>query len=260
MTRLDLFGLGARVRVILEGSRADELADAARAAWSRCLAPVPDAVVAAPIRARLGDVESAPTAPDVTGNELDGVMQSLTQQVTLRAIGARRGQALMLHAGGLADPRTGDAVVFAARGGTGKTTLARHLGVRFAYLSDETIAFDATGRIVPYPKPLSLRVAHGAKHEVSPDDLGLLPTPPDARLRRIVLLDRRADAEGVTCTPLDTVAAIAALAPESSALSEFPRPLTTLAALLESGRPAVRVTYAEASELEPLLTELVEER
>lgn len=266
MTTIEVHGLATRCSLRLLGSRADELADAATAAWSRCLAPLGTEAAAeldgGEVRVALlaGD-ETAPADADLHGADLDTLLQSLTQQVTHAFIAAQTGHLLMFHAGAVVHPATGVALAYVARGGTGKTTLTRRLGARLGYLTDETLGCTAEGLIRPYPKPLSVRPDdyRGTKHELSPDALGLGATPHEARLGRLILLDRRPGAVEPRFTALDTIAAITELAPESSALSAVPRPLQTLAGLLEARPPVLRVTYAEASDVLDDLFGLLEE-
>jgi len=264
-------GLAAAVPIVLRGARSAELADAVRAAWSRCLAPDSDALPADPVHAALlEDGEPAPPADDdtrvVSSSDLDRLMQSLTQAVTTSLIAARTGQLLMFHAGGVALP-DGRSLVMVAPGGTGKTTLTRRLssapGASLGYLSDETIGIDPeSGVIHAYPKPLSIRPpkGHGPKLETSPDALGLGAAPASARVAQLVLLRRPRDHDlPAGLTPLPTLDAIVALTPETSALARLPRPLHTFEDLLRR-LPAVRlVEYAEGAEAAPLLLSLLED-
>lgn len=264
-------GLGASVPITLAGSRSAELADAVHAAWSRCLAPPPDALAAAPVHAALldGDEPAPPDEGDtrvVGSSDLARLLQTLTQAVTTSLIAARTGHLLMLHAGGVALP-DGRSLVMVAPGGTGKTTLTRRLASGSAaplgYLSDETIGIDpVTGVIHPYPKPLSLRPpqGHGPKLETSPDALGLGAAPAGARVAQVVLLRRPHDHDRpASLTPLPILDALVALTPETSALARLPRPLHTFEELLER-LPAVRlVEYAEGAEVAPLLRALLED-
>lgn len=260
---LRLTGLGAKVRIDLGGSRASELRHALEAAWSRCTgAPSPSAVDAGTLRVELREPgESAGGVDDaVGGHDLAQVLQRTTQTVTHALIRARAGSLLMLHAGACSDPRTGATVAFVAPGGTGKTTMTCRLGREFGYVTDETVGVQPDGVVVPYSKPLSIRATsgRGPKAETSPDELGLLPAPPDPRLGRVVLLRRDPGHVGPPrLTPLGLADAIVDLAPESSSLSSLPRPLHLLAGLIESTGAVLRCEYAEADEAVPLLREVI---
>nr|NLI51545.1 hypothetical protein [Propionibacterium sp.] len=248
MSVLLVGGLACRTPVRLTGSRAAELDAAARVAWARCLLDVGDAAdpESDAVVACLHGPGEEPDGASATGTELASVLQQLTQQVTYAKIAAQTGRLLMLHAGAVAGA-DGDAIAFVAPGGTGKTTLVRRLGRRFGYLTDETVAVDADARVHPYPKPLSLRGdAAGPKAETSPDDLGLVRPPAFCRLRRLVLLARSDDHAGPPRQEaLTRFEAIAALAPETSALSALPRPLHWLDDLLAGLAPVVRLHYRE---------------
>ena len=166
------------------------LASAIRDAWSRCLADgergtveaADDPVPAPPVDVRLDG-----------GDDLAYRLMVTTQEITHSLITAQIGRLLMFHAGAVCHPLTGDSLVYVAAGGTGKTTLSRRMGTRFGYLTDETVGIDGTGRILAYPKPLSIRPSASApvKDEVSPDRIGLLRAPASAHVTRVVMLDRR---------------------------------------------------------------------
>ncbi|MFX6027812.1 hypothetical protein ABTE84_20905, partial [Acinetobacter baumannii] len=70
----------------------------------------------------------------------------------------------MLHAAGVAGS-DGAVVVLVGPSGAGKTTAIRHLAARAGYVSDETIALNATGAVLPYRKPLSV-ITDGVAHKV----------------------------------------------------------------------------------------------
>ncbi len=239
--------------------------DAVAAAWSRCLAaPDGSATTSADhLPASPPTKRPDPSTPD-DGEPLRAALQRLSQEVTRHLIAAQTGRLFMLHAGAVSHPRTGASVVFVAPSGTGKTTLARLLGRTHGYLTDETVGIDpATGRIHPYPKPLSIAPAHSdrwRKVETSPDALGLLPEPPNPTVSRIVLLRRdQAPHAPVSADELNLLDGVGALIPETSALNRLPRPLQTVADLLNRTGPALRLTYHEASDLVPVLTALLEE-
>lgn len=279
--RVRLHGLDSAVDLeVLEGEQGPEADEALVArlhhCWARCLAPTPgharpyrrgtllidDAdsyVPGAPVRVRLsagtgGPPRTTGLVPVVRGDE-PHALQQVTQQVTRALILSRRGELLMLHASGITDPATGRSMVFVAPGGTGKTTLARALGRRWGYLSDETIAMDADGRIWPYPKPLSIRGEQAYKVETSPDDLGLQPADTPAHLHRLVLLRRQAGVADPQVEDLSVVDAIQALAPESSSLGALHRGLHVLADVLEATGGAQRWTYGEHAGLVPLVVQ-----
>lgn len=268
MTTLEVYGLATRTAVHLGGSHADELAAAVRVAWSRCLAPLGDELPGEDVSARLDAPGEAPedaarhgaSAPGtVRGTDLASVLQTLTQRITQAKITAQTGRLLMFHAGSVADPATGAALAFIAPGGTGKTTLASTLGRRLGYVTDETVGLDPEGRVQPYPKPLSVRGGRsaGPKVETSPDELLLLKAPPSPTVARFLLLERADDLTGPTFEELTVYHAIAAMTPESSALSALPRPLHLLAGLLDGLGPVLRVRYAEAASLVDPLRELL---
>ncbi|MCK0112900.1 hypothetical protein MWU75_12195 [Ornithinimicrobium sp. F0845] len=193
------------------------------------------------------------------GTDERSLLQRLTQEVTRAAIHARTGDLLMLHAGALAHPVTGAAVVLVAPGGTGKSTACRVLGPARSYLSDETVGIRRDGTIAPYLKPISTRRPDwaGIKDEVAPSALGLVAPSVPARPAGVVLLRREDGREGEPeVTPLDTLEALTDLAPETSGFMGTDRPLTWLADLLESTGGAVRVTYGAAEDLAPLVDEI----
>jgi hypothetical protein len=243
--------LGATVEVRLRGPRAELAAARLAALWHLCPAD-PAAPVAGTVEVDVGDAV----------DDLEDLLQVVTIRVTEAGVDAAAGSLLMLHAACLADARSGTAVAFVAPGGTGKTTLVRTLGPGRRYVTDETTAVAADGRVVPYPKPLSLRrSAHSElKTETAPGDLGLRAPDEPVRLGAVCLLDRREDHRGApTSWSPGTLDAVAALVPHTSHLVDLDQPLRRLAALLEAGGGLRVLTYRDASSLEPVLAGLLRE-
>ncbi|QNA92001.1 MULTISPECIES: hypothetical protein [unclassified Microbacterium] len=243
--RLRVAAIGVVIDIEI-ADRGEAFLDRVRAAWA-------DAATSS---------EGEPEAVVADRSELDddAALAMLSTDVTLAALAARRGADLwMLHAAGLAD-HDGNVVVLSAASGTGKTTAARHLSRRFAYVSDETVAITAHGEVVPYRKPLSviqpdsphkLQVAPSAIHASHP-----LPARP--RVARIVVLDRRPDGpEAPEVEPLDTATALELLAPQTSYLSDAPAPLHLVRHLLDATGGAVRVSYREVETLDATIDELL---
>jgi hypothetical protein len=212
-----------------------------------------------------GDLRAAGTVVlrephDDHADSLAGSLQMLTQDVTTAAIKSRAGSVLLFHAGGLSNLETGASVVFVAPGGTGKTTLVRTLGPGRGYISDETIAVGADGRITPYAKPLSVRRAEAPhiKDEIPPGELGLALPAADPWLASIVVLRRdREPGTPAEVEVVDLLDALVLLAPETSSLAEVEAPLRTLADLVERSGGLHLVHYSDAVDLEPLVGELL---
>lgn len=239
--RLRIAAIGASIEIDVS-RRGEDFVARTREAWADALrgeGGVPDAVV--------GD------RPDLDD---DAALAMLSTDVTLAALAERRGLPLwMLHAAGLADG-AGNVVVLSAPSGTGKTTAARHLSRRFAYVSDETVAITAEGAAVPYRKPLSV-IEPDAPHktQVAPSSLHRQHQLPEVlRVAKIVVLDRRPDGPEVPeVEALDLGAALEVLAPQTSYLSDMPAPLRLIADLLEATGGAVQVSYREVETLDAVV-------
>lgn len=238
-----------RARVTVTGLSGHE-ADLLDRAWSRC-SPVSHA----------NDSTGAPASP---GTALDRERaadwttfhEELVFAMTRAGIESGRGELLMFHAAALAEPATGAAIALVASSGTGKTTATRVLGRHLGYVTDETVAVDPAGGLVPFPKPLSVLPSTGRrpKSQLAPDDIALLPAPPSPCLARVAVLDRERTrgVERATAHPLPLEEALEWLSPQISSLSALTRGLVRLCRVLDGCGGALRLNYSEAEQLVPL--------
>lgn len=254
-----IHGIGARADIIVEpgaqGAEADaELRARLEHLWSRCL--VDDDIPGSPVRVALAEsddgLHAAHPNPDV-------LCSRITQAVTRELLGQRIGERILLHAGCVAHPVTGAALVMVAPGGTGKTTLVRGLARKYAYVTDESVALDASGAITPYPKPLSIvGLGSGHKDEQSPNDAGLVELRTQPTLRSLVLLER--DSQGsdeARVEELSLLDGIEALAAQSSSLHKVPEPLQQMARITDLVDGVRRWHYSQWESLLPLVHELL---
>jgi hypothetical protein len=274
--------LGTDVDVRLSGEGPRELARVLRERWHLALRDGPDGDASLPTpdgsaSAEPGQppaplvVEAALLPPDglpapwdrqdpvVQDHDLPQLLQRLTQSITHAVITARTGELLMLHAAGLAHPRTGATAAFVAPGNTGKTTLCRAVGPGRAYVSDETVGIRRDGTVTPYLKPLSTRRADwaGTKDEQPPGTAHLSAPRATPWIAGVVILRREPEHAGPPrVEELDVLDAVLELTPESSGFMGTESPLRWLADVLDRTGGARRVEYAEAAQLEPLVAEI----
>lgn len=236
----DVDAFGVRVRV--HGTGVPAADGVLRAAWAGALST------------GRGDVEREVHLR--TDEPFDAAMERITVDVTLAALEARRGRALMFHAGGVADPQ-GRVAAFVGPSGRGKTTLSRQLGTHFGYVSDETIAVDAEHRVQAYRKPLSLVRDAAPKQQVSPEQAGLrsLPDAP-LQLGALVILDRADEYKTPTLEAMSLVDALPELVTQMSYLCAHAEPLQRIARLCDAVGGVRRLRYAEASDVVALMPEV----
>lgn len=237
---LDLEILGTHFRLL---AHHPSTRDALAQQWRRCLvAPAPDAV-----EVEVGDEPGF--------DEGDGY--GLASQLTLQAIGRAMGTRLMLHAAGLAS-ETGEVIALVAPSGTGKTTAVRTLcTTAFGYVTDETVSVGEELDVLPFAKPLSLvgdDAAPYVKTQHGPDDLGLLPAPPDLRLVRLVLLDRHETPTAPSLTPVGLLEGLLDLMQQVSGLALLPDPLQLLCRTAERCGGIQRLSYDDIRSTSALLT------
>lgn len=241
--RLIVGALGTRIVVRFAPTVSDEIVTAAELAWS-------DAVAERTI------ATDAPVV-DVTGGSVETALSDLSTRVTLAALDDVKGTALLFHACGLALP-DGRVVAFVGPSGRGKTTAARRLGETYGYVSDESIAVRADGEVLPYRKPLSI-IEPGlpTKRQIPPSAAGLLDLPERTlTLSALVLLERRADVDGVLVSEISLLDAILALIPQMSYLAWLDRPLQTLVQAIARVGGVAQVAYAEAENLRDTIERL----
>lgn len=246
LPRATITALGVDIDVDLAGL--DE-ADRARllTAWEWCDA-----------RKSAGDDDAIAVSPGT----YEEVAHRLSSRITLEAIGKRKNDLLMFHAGAVANPLTGNVVAFVAPSGTGKTTASITLGRRFAYVSDETVGVTDDLEVVPYRKPLSVvQPETHLKEQVSPRSLDLvrLGNVP-LRLVAIILLDRRSDFDtdaAPVVERLGLLESIPALVPQLSYLPDRAGALHRLRDVMSACEGVLLVTYGEAESLVPLVTDLL---
>ncbi|MBS1699368.1 MAG: hypothetical protein JST25_13310 [Actinobacteria bacterium] len=197
-----------------------------------------------------------PWVPD----ESDGSFPyAFSRAVTQAAIDRHAGSALLFHAAGLTSADGQRGVVLVAASGTGKSTAASRLGQHLGYLSDELVMLDAQQRLQGLPKPLSIVVPGfpGSKDELSPDELGLGPTPgAPPLLSALVCLSRSPDAGAPHLQAITMHDLIAETVSQTSSLWRVDHPLQQLALAAEKAGGPYRLHYSEIAEAEPLLLEL----
>ncbi|GAA3930406.1 hypothetical protein [Microbacterium soli] len=240
---LDVDALGLRVRIELGAGLDGAQRRRVRQAWSGALST--------------GDGDPDLTVPFPAGADHDRAMERLTVDVTLAALEALRGRALMFHAAGVADER-GTVAAFVGPSGRGKTTLSRELGRQWGYVSDETIAVQPDLRVSPYRKPLSVVRPGAPKRQVPAQEAGLKDLPAAAlRLGALVLIERDAGLAAPEVTSIPLAEALPQLVPQMSYLRFLDRPLQAVASLADAVGGIRLLRYPDAGTVPALLPQLL---
>ncbi len=202
--------------------------------------------------------------PDATVEVPDGdppaVLEWLSTEVTLRASECQLPRLLMFHAAGVA-LLDGRVLGFVGPSGRGKTTLSAALARHYGYVSDEAVAVGDDLTVHPHRKPLSVLGAGGRKQQVSPAEADLLDLPAGPlRLARLVLLERHAELVEPYVEPVSLLDALPGLATEISYFAQRPGPLRRLAEVCTRTGGVLRLHYADADGVLPLLPALLDDR
>jgi hypothetical protein len=247
----DVEALGVGLRIAVDGMSRSDL-HRLRVQWRRVAG---HAATGSPISVALG---GGVAEADVSGADFDEIGVRLRQAVNLRAIERRRGDLLMFHAAGLADPATGDVIALIGPSGAGKTTAASSLGTVLGYVSDETVAVDAAGRVLPFPKPLAIKEGRTPRKRIaSPDALGLKEVHVPLRLARLALLDRRPEKIAPAITTVGLEEALAPIVEQTSYFAVLPGALQRLAALVALSGGVHVIRYHHAADLVEPVTALL---
>lgn len=243
MSRLTVSALRATVAVDFDEAMPVALIERVREAWSGALAgadAVPDRVLEC-----------------VDQQDDERLLEQLSTRVTLAALEHERGNAVLLHACGVALP-DGRVIAFVGPSGRGKTTLSRALALQYGYVSDESIAIDADLRVHPYRKPLSVVRPNAPKEQVSPRTAGLreLPAVP-LTLAAVVLIERDDALAAPVVEHLHFADAVTPLVAQASYLGDLPGTIVTLARVCERIGGIRRVRYSDAASVADVIEELL---
>lgn len=172
------------------------------------------------------------------------LLSDLSRDVTRVLVERLASSHLLLHAAALPLPGGLHCSAYVGASGAGKSTFALAHG-QDGYLTDELVAVDRGGMVLPYRKPLSIVVGGLVKDQRAPTAPEVGPRLLDA----LIILDRVETGE-VTATRLDMVDSIAALIPHTSSLATLPRPLHRLAQLVADCGGAILLRYREADQVD----------
>lgn len=271
-TRFVVSALGSpiEVRIDTDAAPGQDLTPVVES-WAWCRAPVgrtPRSVLhgvldpaSDPQLSLETDADAVPT--HVTARTVDELAERLASAITKIALADQPDDYLLLHAAGLAHPETGAVVALVGPSGAGKSTASRVLGKHFVYYSDESVAVTPSGRVLPYQKPVSIKVPGSPiKRQATPESLGFIRTGSGLpRLRRLLVLERDAAHEGApSVRRMDFPETIERIVPQTSYFPRGRRPLAAFSTLLEESGGALAVRYREATDLVATVADLLDDR
>ena len=199
------------------------------------------------------------------GREAGAVLAAFAQDVNQYVIAST--QHLAFHAGVVT---LGDRVVaFPAQSGTGKSTMTvacTKLGL--GYVSDEALALDDDGRVLPYPRPLGLvgpvpaslrsqgSVDVVGETLVPPDELGAVAVDARPAVVAVVVLDRRTSG-APSLEQLPRAAIVTLLLRMSFNGWKDPARALRQATALATAAQLFRLSYSEAVDAAPVVAQLL---
>ena len=199
------------------------------------------------------------------GPEAAAVLASFAQDVNQYVIAST--QHLAFHAGVVTLGH--QAVAFPAQSGTGKSTMTvacTNLGL--GYVSDEALALDDDGRVLPYPRPLGLvgpvpatlrsqrSVDVVGETLVPPDELGAVAVDARPAVVAVVLLDRRTTGPA-SLEQLPRAAIVTLLLRMSFNGWKDPARALRQATALATAAQLFRLSYSEAVDAAPVVAQLL---
>lgn len=233
----------------------DELAQEMAQLWAHMAGSEPGAV----------RVISAPDHPDPTARGMmippgPGAAYTLSGYITREVLRGLVGKRLLLHAGVIEHPQLG-VVLLVGPSGAGKSRATTVLGREGRYLTDELAIIDPSRFTVQaYPKPVSRVQENGRKRDLTLSSQGLEPALVAGAPDHVVLLNRvdaRDDGPSTSASlrRVPLAEALVAIVGQSSSMWQIPEALVMLARLLDRAGGALEVTYVDAEQIAPLLSD-----
>lgn len=209
----------------------------------------------------VGHAEVDPLELDATDARLSDRLVALMRRINIAAVGAAAGS-LLLHAGAVARPDGGSAIL-CGQSGSGKTTLSVRLAESgLYYLTDEAVSLSpVTLRLRPFRKPAvvkagaqqllchlrpQLDAAADGTWLVPPNAFDTTPTPDRPLLPRLLVFPTFTPGAGCAVEPLSEADAAYLLGKESSRLGEVQGGALPALARLARRAPAYRLVHGDA--------------